>query len=134
MSTNTLAPLPTYSEVQPQAVTLSNYYVLYNYYFFGSKLPADFPPAIVKEFPNRSYKRQLKAAIQEQTAKVNGMVAIQNEYLSDYYALYMHYAYSTALPVDFPEQIMSQFPSSNYKQDLKAAIAKLQDDINGEKG
>lgn len=134
MSTQVLAPLPTYNQVKPEAVTLSNYYVLYNHYFFGSALPAGFPSSIVSQFPNRSYKRQLKAAIQLQTSKVNGMYAIHNEYLSDYYALYMHYSYSTALPVDFPAQILSQFPSSNYKQTLKAAIAQLQDDINGEKG
>lgn len=132
MST-TLAPLPTFAEVQPHAILLKDYYVLYGHYFFGSSLPADFPQNLLKEFPNRSYKMQLKAAITSETAIVNNLEGIQNEYLKDYYTLYMHYAYSTPIPVGFPQSILNEFPSKNYKEQLKNAIAALQSEVNQEK-
>jgi len=132
-ATSTLAPLPDYNVVLANAQLVHNYYVLYSHYFFGVPLPANFPESIIKQFPNKSYKAQLKAAIANQTNVVNSAVAIQNEYLTDYFALYLHYANGAALPSDFPESILKQFPSSNYQQQLKSAIASLQGEINQEK-
>lgn len=128
-----LAPLPDPSVALADAQLLHNYYTLYMHYFFGAPLPADFPAAIVKQFPSKAYKQQLKTAIANETNVVNGYLATQNEYLKDYYALYMHYAYSSDLPADFPQSILEQFPNKSYQQQLKGAIATLQNEINQEK-
>lgn len=128
-----LKPLPTYNDVRPHVVLNMQYYLLYGYYFFEIPLPSDFPKSIISQFPNKSYKRQLKAAINMQTSKINDLEGIQNDYLSDYYVLYLHYANGVKLPVDFPQQILSQFPSKSYKEQLKKSISNLQTEINNEK-
>lgn len=133
LTATTLAPLPDFNTVLADARLLSNYYALYMNYFYGVPLPPDFPRSIIQQFPNKSYKLQLKTAIANQTNVVNGYLAIQNEYLKDYHVLYTHYANGAALPPDFPESILKQFPSSNYKQQLKGAIATLQNQVNQEK-
>jgi hypothetical protein len=127
-----LKPLPTFNDVRPHVILNSNYFALYGHYFFGTKLPVDFPESIIKQFPNKSYKRQLKAAINNETTIINDLEGTQKEYLADYYTLYGYYAFSAPLPVDFPNQILKQFPSKNYKQQLKGAIATLQNEINNE--
>lgn len=123
---------PTLENVSSYQTKLKFYYDLYNFYFFGAPLPADFPPSIQKQFPNRSYKAQLKAAIVATTNEVDELVSLQREYLTDYYALYMHYSYSTALPKNFMQCILQQFPNKSYKAQLKAAIATLQGIVNQE--
>lgn len=124
---------PSFEEVREAQITLKDYYTLYMHYAYSTKLPTDFPESILKEFPNKSYKRELKGAIIRQTAIVKILEEEQNNYLHDYYTLYMHYAYSTKLPEDFPECVLAQFPSKNYKGELKQAIINLQNAINKEK-
>ena len=45
----------------------------------------------------------------------------------------MNFAYSVPLPTGFPECIQEQFPNKSYKEQLKAAIAALQQEVNHEK-
>lgn len=129
MATTALQPIPTYQEVRPAAVLLSNLHALYGHYFFGSPLPAGFPESIINEFPNKSYKRQLKDAIAAQQTVVTNMETIQKQYLIDYNTLYLYYAYSVKLPIDFPQSILAEFPSKNYQQQLKEAMIELQNEM-----
>jgi len=43
---------------------------LYLHYFFGVPLPRNFPESIIRSFPNRSYKAQLKAAIAQNAEEI----------------------------------------------------------------
>jgi hypothetical protein len=128
-----ISPLPESGHVLQQSKLLKEYYQLYLYYHYGTLLPAGFPKSIIRQFPNRSYNQMLKTAISNQTNIVNAYIAIQNEYLKDYYTLYVSYVDGDELPEYFPETIISEFPSSYYRDDLKTAIAQLQKEINAEK-
>lgn len=129
----TLPALPSYDQVRPVYVRLVELHQLYGFYFFGQKLPTDFPQSIINEFPSKAYKIQLKSAIASSQNEWNTLEGIQNKYLTDYYALYGHYFFSQKLPADFPESIIKQFPNDSYKRQLKAAISGLTDEINREK-
>lgn len=130
---NAIPQLPDFDTVLADAKLLKNYYALYSHYFFGAPLPANFPAAIVKQFPNPSYKMQLKNAIALQTGIVNNLVAIQQEYVNDYFTLYNYFAFGGILPADFPESILQQFPNKSFQQQLKEAIIQLQGKIAQEK-
>lgn len=130
---NTIPQLPDVTAVMNDAALLKNYYALYSHYFFGAPLPANFPDSIVEQFPNTSYKMQLKNAIAAQTTVVNGLIAIQQDYVSDYFTLYNNFAFDAALPANFPESILQQFPNKSFQQQLKTAIIELQGAIAREK-
>jgi hypothetical protein len=112
---------------------LGRYFELYWYYTSGEMLPFDFPQKHLNKFPDRSYKQLLMTAIANQMNTVNTYLAIQNEYLKDYYVLYLHFANGMELPSDFPESISDQFPSRTYIHQLKGAMNMLQHEINIEK-
>ncbi|MNK51221.1 hypothetical protein D3C87_701170 [compost metagenome] len=130
---NTIPPLPDASAVMKEATLLKNYYALYSHYFFEAPLAANFPESIVKQFPNPSYKVQLKNAIASQTVVVNNLISIQQDYISDYFTLYNYFAFGGTLPATFPESIFQQFPNKSFQQQLKTAIIELQGNIAREK-
>jgi|GEM_PF-4852632 len=124
---------PSYDTVKNDQTMLGDYYLLYNHYAYGVVLPVNFPIAILKQFPNKSYKQQLKAAIVTLTATVNNLIADQQAYLNHYNTLYLNFAYDVPLPTDFPECIAQQFPNKSYKDQLKSAMVTLLGEINNEK-
>ena len=130
---NTIPQLPDFDAVMADSKLLRNYYALYAHYFFGASLQANFPAAIVKQFPNPSYKMQLKNVIAAQTGIVNNLVSIQQEYVNNYFTLYNYFAFGGTLPSDFPKSILQQFPNKSFQQQLKAAIIQLQGRIAQEK-
>ena len=125
--------LPDFRTVLTGAKLLKNYYSLYLHYFYGNPLPASFPRHLVAQFPNNSFKMQLKNAISLQTSTVYGLINIQNQYLTDYYSLYTHYSNGVNLPENFPAAILRKFPNKTYEKQLKKAILTLQDEVNQEK-
>ena len=125
--------LPDFRTVLTGAKLLRNYYLLYLYHFHGNPLPENFPTHLVTQFPDNSYKGQLKNAISLQTFTVYGLINIQNQYLSDYYSLYTHYTKGVSLREDFPAVILRRFPNESYKKQLKSAIQTLQNEVNQEK-
>lgn len=130
---NPIPKLPDASAVMKDAQQLRNYYALYSHYFFGATLPPNFPGTVVSQFPNPSYKMQLKNAIAVQTGIVNDWISIQQDYVSNYFTLYNHFAFDAGLPADFPESILQQFPNKSFQQQLKTAIIELQGTIAREK-
>ena len=72
-------------------------------------------------------------AIANQMNTVNTYLSIQNEYLKNYYVLYLHYANGMDLPVGFPESVIDQFPNRSCIHQLKGAITVLEHEINNEK-
>lgn len=132
-SESTIPRLPDAAAVLIDATLLRNYYTLYSHYFFGAPLPANFPGSIVNQFPNPSYKMQLKNAIAVQTSIVNDLISIQQDYVSYYFTLYNFFAFDAALPAGFPESILQQFPNKSFQQQLKTAIIELQGVIAREK-
>lgn len=125
--------LPDFRTVLTGARLLKNYYSLYLHYFYGNPLPVNFPKHLVAQFPNNSFKGQLKNAISLQTSTVYGLINIQNQYLTDYYSLYTHYCNGVSLPENFPAAILRKFPNKSYEQQLRSAILTLQNEVNQEK-
>ena len=128
-----LSPLPDSKMVLSEIGVLSAYFELYWYYSNGEMLRFDFPQKHLNKFPDRSYKQLLMTAIANQMNSINTWMAIQNEYLKDYYVLYLHYANGMDIPADFPETITDQFPGRSFIHQLKGAITTLQQEINNEK-
>lgn len=128
-----LSPLPDTKVVLSEIKTLESYFELYWHFSRGELLPFDFPQKHLNRFPDRSYKQMLMTEIANKMNNVNMYLAIQNEYLKNYYALYLHYANGMDIPSDFPESIIDQFPSRAYIHQLKGAIAMLQQEISNER-
>ncbi len=128
-----LSPLPDAKMVLDEVRALESYFELYWHYSRGEMLSFDFPQRHLNKFPDRSYKQLLMTAIANQMNTINTYLAIQNEYLKNYYVLYLHYANGMDIPTDFPESIIDQFPSRSYIHQLKGAITTLQHNINNEK-
>jgi hypothetical protein len=128
-----LSPLPESKTVLSEIGILSAYFELYWHYSNGEMLRLDFPQKYLNKFPERAYKQLLMTEIANKMNTVNAYIAIQNEYLKDYYVLYLHYANGMDIPADFPETIIDQFPSRSYIHQLKGAITALQLEINNEK-
>lgn len=137
ISTNTIeaisaASLPDSETMLAKALLLRNYYELYVHHTNGTSLPEHFPKSLLDAFPTKLYRRQLKTAMINLQHTYQQLQALQNEYLSDYFTLYMHYTYHTDLPEDFPQTILDAFPTSASKDELQAAIASLQEQIRKE--
>lgn len=128
-----ISPIPESKMVLTEIRLLGRYFELYWCFTQGDSLPFDFPQEQLNEFPDRSYKQLLMTAIANKMNTINTYLAIQNEYLKDYYVLYLHYANGMDIPSDFPESILDQFPTRSYIHQLKGAITNLQKDINTEK-
>lgn len=128
-----LSPIPESKMVLSEIRVLGCYFELYWHFSQGENLRFDFPQKHLDQFPDRSYKQLLMTAIANQMNTINTYIAIQNEYLKNYYVLYLHYANGMDIPEDFPESIMDLFPSRTYIHQLKSAISMLQLDINNEK-
>jgi hypothetical protein len=128
-----LSPLPDAKLVQGEIKDLESYLELYGHFSRGEMLPFDFPQKHLNKFPDRSYKQLLMTGIANKMNTVNTYLAIQNEYLKNYYVLYLHYANGMDIPSDFPETIIDQFPSRSYIHQLKGAITQLQHEINIER-
>lgn len=128
-----LSPLPDSKTVLEEIRDLESYFELYWHFSRGELLPFDFPQKHLNKFPDRSYKQLLMTAIANKMNTVNTYLAIQNEYLKNYYVLYLHYANGMDIPSDFPELIIDQFPSRSYIHQLKGAISLLQQEINTER-
>lgn len=128
-----LSPIPDSKMVLAEIRMLERYFELYGHYSNGDMLPFDFPQRQLDKFPDRSYKQLLMTAIANQMNTVNTYIAIQNEYLKNYYVLYLHYANGMDIPSNFPESIIDQFPNRSCIHQLKAAINNLQLEINNEK-
>lgn len=128
-----ISPIPESKMVLSEIRVLDCYFELYGYFSKGELLPFDFPQKYLDQFPDRSYKQLLMTAIANQMNTVNTYMAIQNEYLKNYYVLYLHYANGMDIPLDFPESILDQFPNRSYIHQLKGAINTLQYEINYEK-
>ncbi|WP_343634180.1 hypothetical protein [Fluviicola sp.] len=129
----TLSPLPDAKTVLEEIRDLESYFELYWHFSRGELLPFDFPQKHLNQFPDRTYKQLLMTAIANKMNTVNTYLAIQNEYLKNYYVLYLHYANGMDIPSDFPELIIDQFPSRSYIHQLKGAISILQQEINTER-
>nr|WP_294858649.1 hypothetical protein [uncultured Fluviicola sp.] len=128
-----LSPIPESKMVLSEIRVLGCYFELYWHFSQGEKLRFDFPQKHLDRFPDRSYKQLLMTAIANQMNMINTYMAIQNEYLKNYYVLYLHYANGMDIPADFPESIIDLFPSRTYIHQLKSAINMLQFEINNEK-
>jgi hypothetical protein len=128
-----LSPLPETKIVLAEIKDLESYFELYWHFLRGEMLPFHFPQKHLNKFPDRSYKQMLMTEIANTMNTVNMYLAIQNEYLKNYYALYLHYANGMDLPSDFPEMVMDQFPSRTYIHQLKSAITMLQQEITNER-
>lgn len=128
-----LSPIPDSKMVLAEISVLGCYFDLYWHFSNGERLPFDFPQTYLNKFPDRSYKQLLMTVIANQMNTINTYIAIQNEYLKDYYALYLHYANGMDLPSDFPESVLDLFPNRSYIHQLKGAITMLQQEINIEK-
>ena len=128
-----LSPIPEPKLVLSEIGVLGCYFELYLHYSRGEQLRFDFPQKFLNQFPDRSYKQLLMTAIANQMNTVNTYLAIQTEYLKNYYALYLHYANGMDMPSDFPESILDLFPSRTYIHQLKSAIVMLQQEMNTEK-
>jgi hypothetical protein len=128
-----LSPIPDSKMVLAEIRNLECYFELYRHYSNGGMLSFDFPQKHLNRFPDRSYKQLLMTAIANQMNTVNTYISIQNEYLKNYYVLYLHYANGMDIPSDFPESVTDQFPNRSCIHQLKGAINTLQQDINNEK-
>lgn len=128
-----LSPIPDSKMVLAEIRNLGYYFELYWYYSNGEMLSFDFPQKHLNKFPDRSYKQLLMNAIANQMNTVNTYLSIQNEYLKNYYVLYLHYANGMDLPSGFPESVMDQFPNRSWIHQLKGAITTLQHEIDNEK-
>lgn len=128
-----LSPIPESKLVLSEIEVLGCYFELYLHFSRGEKLRFDFPQKHLNLFPERSYKQLLMTSIANQMNTVNTYLAIQTEYLKNYYALYLNYANGMDMPSDFPESILDLFPSRTYIHQLKSAIVMLQQEINTEK-
>jgi len=128
-----LSPLPDPKMVFGEIKELESYFELYRHFSRGELLPFDFPQKHLNKFPDRSYKQLLMTAIANKMNTVNTYLAIQNEYLKNYYVLYLHYANGMDIPLDFPESITNQFPNRSYIHQLKGTINTLQQEINNER-
>ncbi len=128
-----LSPLPETKTVLAEIEDLTCYLELYWHFSRGEMLPFHFPQKHLNRFPERSYKQMLMTEIANTMNTINMYLAIQNEYLKNYYALYLHYANGMDLPSDFPEAVMDQFPSRTYIHQLKSAITMLQQEITNER-
>jgi hypothetical protein len=128
-----ISPIPETRMVLTEIRVLGRYFELYWHFSQGEILPFDFPQKQLNEFPDRSYKQLLMTAIANKMNTINTYLAIQNEYLKNYYVLYLHYANGMDIPSEFPETIIDLFPSRSYIHQLKGAITTLQMDINNEK-
>ena len=128
-----LSPLPDTKIVLAEIKDLESYFELYWHFSRGEMLSFHFPQKHLNKFPDSSYKQMLMTQIANTINTVNMYLAIQNEYLKNYYALYLHYANGMDLPSDFPEMVMDQFPSRTYIHQLKNAMNMLQQEITNEK-
>jgi hypothetical protein len=128
-----LSPLPDAKLVLDDIKDLEAYLELYWHFSRGENLPFDFPQKHLNKFPDRSYKQLLMTDIANKMNTINTYLAIQNEYLKNYYVLYLHYANGMDIPSDFPEEIIDQFPSRTYIHQLKGAMNILQQEINSER-
>jgi hypothetical protein len=128
-----LSPIPESKMILSEIRVLGCYFELYWHFSQGEILRFDFPQKQLNQFPDRSYKQLLMTAIANQMNTINTYIAIQNEYLKNYYVLYLHYANGMDLPSEFPESIIDLFPSRSYIHQLKGAINMLQQEINNEK-
>ncbi|WP_294669777.1 hypothetical protein [uncultured Fluviicola sp.] len=128
-----LSPLPDAKLVLDDIKDLEAYLELYWHFSRGEILPFDFPQKHMNRFPDRSYKQLLMTDIANKMNTINTYLAIQNEYLKNYYVLYLHYANGMDIPSDFPEEIIDQFPSRTYIHQLKGAMTVLQQEINSER-
>lgn len=128
-----LSPLPESKMILAEIRILGYYFELYWHFSNGEMLPFDFPQKYLDEFPNRSYKQLLMTAIANKMNSINTYMAIQNDYLKNYYILYLHFANGMDIPSDFPDAIIDQFPNRGYIHQLKGAITTLQHEINIEK-
>lgn len=128
-----LSPLPETKMVLGEIKDLGAYFELYMHFSKGELLPFDFPQKHLDKFPDRSYKQLLMMEITNKMNAINTYMAIQNEYLKNYYVLYLHYANGMDIPLDFPEAIIDQFPNRSYIHRLKGAITMLQLEINNER-
>ena len=128
-----LSPLPDARQVLDDIKDLEAYLELYWHFSRGEILRFDFPQKHLNRFPDRSYKQLLMTDIANKMNTINTYMAIQNEYLKNYYVLYLHYANGMDIPSDFPEEIIDQFPSRNYIHQLKGAMTVLQQEINSER-
>ena len=128
-----LSPLPDAKKVLTEIRDLEAYFELYWHYSRGEMLPFHFHEKYLNKFPDRSHKQLLMTEITNKMNTINTYLAIQNEYLKNYYVLYLHYANGMDIPSDFPELIIDQFPSRSYIHQLKGAINILQQEINNER-
>lgn len=128
-----LSPLPDAKLVLGEIKDLESYMELYWHFSRGEMLSFDFPQKHLNKFPDRSYKQLLMTDIANKMNTINTYLAIQNEYLKNYYVLYLHYANGMDIPSDFPEEIIDQFPSRTYIHQLKGAMNILQQEINSER-
>ena len=128
-----LSPLPDAKLVLDDIKDLEAYLELYWHFSRGENLPFDFAQKHLNKFPDRSYKQLLMTDIANKMNTINTYLAIQNEYLKNYYVLYLHYANGMDIPSDFPEEIIDQFPSRTYIHQLKGAMNILQQEINSER-
>lgn len=128
-----LSPLPDAKMVLGEIRELESYFELYWHFSRGEMLSFDFPQKHLNKFPDGSYKQLLMTAIANKMNTVNTYLAIQNEYLKNYYVLYLHYANGMDIPSDFPESVIDQFPNRSFIHQLKSAINTLQHEINNER-
>ncbi|UQD56217.1 hypothetical protein [Flavobacterium sp. K5-23] len=69
-----LLTLPSFGFMMRQELLLKDYHLLYKHYVNATLLPSNFPPDVIKKFPNISFKGQLELAIASLKTEVGYLI------------------------------------------------------------